>query len=54
MIANLIGGRWIEPAERTSLPVYNPASGEVIEQVPLSSGAEVEQAVVAAANSFEL
>jgi len=54
MIANLIGGRWIEPAGRTTLPVYNPASGEVIEQVPLSSGAEVEQAVVAAANGFEL
>ena len=53
MIANLIGGRWIEPAGRKTLPVYNPASGEVIEQVPLSSGPEIEQAVAAAADSFE-
>jgi hypothetical protein len=53
-IANLIGGRWIEPAGRKTLPVYNPASGEVIEQVPLSSGAEVDQTVAAAVNSFEL
>jgi malonate-semialdehyde dehydrogenase (acetylating)/methylmalonate-semialdehyde dehydrogenase len=53
MIANLIGGQWIEPAGRKTLPVYNPASGEVIEQVPLSSGPEVEQAVAAAADSFE-
>jgi acyl-CoA reductase-like NAD-dependent aldehyde dehydrogenase len=53
MIANLIGGRWIEPRGRKTLPVYNPASGEVIDQVPLTSGAEVEQAIVAAADSFE-
>jgi len=54
MITNLIGGRWTEPAARKTLPVYNPASGEVIEQVSLSSGREVEQAVAAAADSFEL
>jgi len=53
MIANLIGERWIEPTGRKTLPVYNPASGEVIDQVPLSSGAEVEQAIVAAADCFE-
>jgi malonate-semialdehyde dehydrogenase (acetylating) / methylmalonate-semialdehyde dehydrogenase len=44
----------MDRADRTEdLPVYNPASGEVIDQVPLTSGAEVEQAIVAAADSFE-
>ena len=35
-----------------TLPVYNPATGEVIEQVPLSGAAEVEAAVQAASTAF--
>lgn len=51
MLANLIGERWIEP-DRETLPIYNPATGEVIEQVPLSQDQEVEQAVEAAARAY--
>src|SRR5262249_17476159 len=51
LIANLIGPRWERPAVGT-LPVYNPATGEVIEQVPLSGAAEVEAAVQAASAAF--
>ena len=53
MIANLIGSKWRSPDGGVStLPVYNPATGEVIEQVPLSGGGEVDAAVGAAAQAF--
>src|SRR5439155_19696625 len=35
-----------------SLPVFNPATGEVIEQVPLSGAQEVDAAVKAASGAF--
>ena len=53
MIANLIGSRWQEPETAVStLPVFNPATGEVIDQVPLSGSAEVGAAAAAAAAAF--
>jgi malonate-semialdehyde dehydrogenase (acetylating)/methylmalonate-semialdehyde dehydrogenase len=53
MIPNLIGSEWRRPPDATaSLPVYNPATGEVIEQVPLSGEAEVADAVSAAATAY--
>ena len=51
MIRNLIGSEWTAP-DAGSLPVYNPATGEVIEQVPLSGAADVDAAVRAAAGAF--
>ena len=51
-LANLIGGAWTTP-ERETLPVYNPATGEVIEQVPLGTAADVDAAVRAAAKAHE-
>jgi malonate-semialdehyde dehydrogenase (acetylating)/methylmalonate-semialdehyde dehydrogenase len=51
MIANLVGSHWLRP-EAETLPVYNPATGDVIEHVPLSGAAEVEAAVRAAASAF--
>jgi malonate-semialdehyde dehydrogenase (acetylating)/methylmalonate-semialdehyde dehydrogenase len=36
-----------------SLPIYNPATGQVIDQVPLSGGKEVGAAVRAAATAYE-
>src|SRR2546427_7240515 len=51
MVSNLIAGEWRRP-ERETLPVYNPATGEVIDQVPLSGGVEVDAAVAAAAAAF--
>src|ERR1700694_1900392 len=53
MIPNLIGSEWRKPPDGTgSLPVYNPATGEVIEQVPLSGTADVDAAVRAARTAF--
>ena len=53
MIPNLIGSRWQEPDTGVStLPVFNPATGEVIDQVPLSGSTEVGAAVTAAAEAF--
>ena len=53
MIRNLIGSEWRLPAQDArSLPVYNPATAEVIERVPLSDAREVDAAVRAAAETF--
>ena len=53
MIPNLIGSQWRVPPDGTeSLPVYNPASRQVIEQVPLSGSREVDAAVQAAAEAY--
>src|SRR5258708_31139075 len=52
MIANLIGSEWRSPDVSGSLPIYNPATGEVIGQVPLSGAQEVDAAVHAAAGAY--
>lgn len=51
MLKNLIGGRWRE-VDRPTLPVLNPATEEVLEEVPLSGPEEVDQAVQAAEKAF--
>jgi malonate-semialdehyde dehydrogenase (acetylating)/methylmalonate-semialdehyde dehydrogenase len=54
MIRNLIGGQWRSPAAGTAtLPVFNPATGEEIEHVPLSGADEVDAAVGAASAAFQ-
>ncbi|HVS05554.1 MAG TPA: aldehyde dehydrogenase family protein, partial [Candidatus Dormibacteraeota bacterium] len=53
MIKNLVAAEWRSPADGVAtLPVYNPATGEVIEQVPLSGERDVHAAVAAAAAAF--
>src|SRR5258707_5640403 len=53
MIPTLIGSEWRVPSNgAASLPVYNPATGQVIEQVPLSGPVEVDRAVQAAAKAY--
>src|SRR4029077_16581197 len=52
LVRNLIGGRWVD-ADAETLPVYNPATGEVIDQGPLSGRAEVDPAVTAAATAYD-
>src|ERR1700738_1769016 len=53
MIPNLVGSKWRVPPDAIgSLPVYTPATGEVIEQVPLSGGDEVDAAVQAAVKAY--
>ncbi|TMB89099.1 MAG: CoA-acylating methylmalonate-semialdehyde dehydrogenase [Chloroflexi bacterium] len=52
MISNLVGSEWRTPDVERSLPVYNPATGEVIGQVPLSGTKDVDAAVQAAAAAY--
>jgi malonate-semialdehyde dehydrogenase (acetylating)/methylmalonate-semialdehyde dehydrogenase len=53
MIPNLIGSEWRIPSNGgPSLPVYNPATGQVIEQVPMSGIHEVDAAVQAALKAY--
>jgi malonate-semialdehyde dehydrogenase (acetylating) / methylmalonate-semialdehyde dehydrogenase len=53
MIPNLVGAEWrLPPAGTRTLPIYNPASGQVIEQVPLSGSLEVDAAVQAAVKAY--
>jgi len=52
MISNLIGSAWRTPDVTGSLPIYNPATGEVIGQVPLSGAKEVDAAVQAAVAAY--
>lgn len=51
MVPNLIGSAWRQP-DVQGLPVHNPATGQVIDQVPLSGPAEVDAAVGEAAAAF--
>lgn len=54
MIANLIGPEWRQAADGTaSLPIYNPATGQVIDQVPLSGGEDVDAAVQSAVVAYQ-
>jgi malonate-semialdehyde dehydrogenase (acetylating)/methylmalonate-semialdehyde dehydrogenase len=54
LIPNLVGSLWRLPIDgAASLPVYNPATGEVIDQVPLSGGREVDAAVQAALGAYQ-
>ncbi len=47
-----IGGRWID-GDGERIPVTNPATGEEIGAVTASTGAQVDEAVAAAAHAFE-
>ena len=52
VLTNLVGANWTEADAAETLPIYNPANGEVIDQVPLSGRPEVDAAVNAAAAAF--
>jgi len=49
---NYVGGAWTDAEASERLPVTNPATGEVLAEVPLSGGAEVDAAVRAAREAF--
>jgi len=48
VLDNFIGGKWVPSTSGQTLDVTNPATGEVLCKVPLSSKAELEAAVAAA------
>src|SRR5208337_4082922 len=49
----LINGEWSESESNEFLPVFNPATGEVISKVPLASKGELDRAVESAQAAFE-
>ena len=48
LLDNYVGGAWTAATPADSLDVTNPASGEVLARVPLSSAADLDAAVSAA------
>ena len=51
-LENHIGGAWVVVDTTESLPVINPATGEILTRVPLSPAIEVDRAAQAAAAAF--
>jgi malonate-semialdehyde dehydrogenase (acetylating)/methylmalonate-semialdehyde dehydrogenase len=51
-LLNFVGGAWVRAAATEELPVTNPATAEVMARTPLSSAADVDAAVEAAAKAF--
>ena len=51
-IKNYIGGGWVDAEASESLDVTNPASGETLAQLPMSSRADLDRAVEAARQAF--
>ncbi|MCP4581784.1 MAG: CoA-acylating methylmalonate-semialdehyde dehydrogenase [candidate division Zixibacteria bacterium] len=52
ILPNYVGGKWIEPAGGNELDVINPATGEKLGIVRLSSKAEMDQAISVAKDAF--
>jgi malonate-semialdehyde dehydrogenase (acetylating)/methylmalonate-semialdehyde dehydrogenase len=52
-LKNYIAGEWVASQSSEILDVHNPATGEVIARVPLSTVEEVNQAVAAAKGAFQ-
>lgn len=52
-ISNFIGGEWVSSRGTASVPVFNPCTGEVILQTPLSTREDVDAAVAAAAKAYQ-
>src|SRR5215510_2976580 len=49
---NFIGGQWVKARASEFFDVHNPAVGDVIGRTPLSTSADVDAAVQAAARAF--
>ncbi|WP_269410028.1 CoA-acylating methylmalonate-semialdehyde dehydrogenase [Lentibacillus daqui] len=52
-LKNYINGEWVEASSDKTAEVFNPATGEVIAQVPLSSRKDLDQAVEVASETFQ-
>jgi len=51
-LRNFVNGSWESPRGAEALMVFNPASAEIIAEVPLSTPQEVDKAAQAAAKAF--
>jgi malonate-semialdehyde dehydrogenase (acetylating)/methylmalonate-semialdehyde dehydrogenase len=52
VLANYVNGQWVTPNGAELLEVRNPATAEVLAHVPMSSAADVDEAVRAAERAF--
>ncbi|MYW96115.1 aldehyde dehydrogenase [Amycolatopsis rubida] len=48
-----VGGSWVDPVSRESIPVVSPFTEQVIARVPDSAAADVDRAVAAARDAFD-
>ena len=48
-----VGGAWVTPLGRATMPVENPATGSVIGGLALGNGDDAHRAVMAARAAFE-
>ncbi|CAH9064190.1 unnamed protein product [Cuscuta epithymum] len=48
----LIGGKWVDAYDGKTIKVYNPATGEVITEVPFMGCKETNDAITSASNAF--
>jgi malonate-semialdehyde dehydrogenase (acetylating) / methylmalonate-semialdehyde dehydrogenase len=53
ILKNFINGQWVESSGTETLEVPNPATGEVLARVPISTKEDVDRAVQAAKKAFE-
>ena len=53
-IEMLINGRWCQGSEGKTQPLFNPATEEVLTDVPHASDADLEEAIHASANGFKI
>ncbi|MCM3627016.1 CoA-acylating methylmalonate-semialdehyde dehydrogenase [Paenibacillus glycanilyticus] len=53
LLKNWIGGQWVDAVSKQSDPVYNPATEEILANVPLSTKEDVDLAVRTAAEAFK-
>lgn len=52
-LKNMINGEWVESESQEYTPVINPATQEVIAEVPISNNKDVDRAVNAACEAFK-
>ena len=48
LLDNYVGGAWTPATSAEALPVTNPATGDVLTRVPLSSAGDLDAAVASA------
>lgn len=53
-LQNFLGGQWTTSSATQTLPVFNPSTGQIIAETPLSGAKEVDSAVQCAAAAFPL
>jgi malonate-semialdehyde dehydrogenase (acetylating)/methylmalonate-semialdehyde dehydrogenase len=52
-LENYVNGKWVQSNTETYQEVYNPATGEVLAKVPISTFSDLDQAVAIAKEAFK-